>query len=162
MQTQLQSTRLQIVLNDSVPQQPIVDLDADLRTNRLLAAVAARMGLNEDPCSNMRPLFVMEQAADRYYMLIAEAEQTLVGKFSDSDFNKLLNSTCAPDWRLNPGYRLVDVLMNAAGLERQSLGHADAEFFSLVKKLGRLTFVQEASLVDVCERVWRGYDNSLL
>lgn len=106
------------------------------------------------------PGLVLEQAAERYFELVRAAEKSLVGMFSVDEFNIMLNTRGSEIW-VNDEHMVVAV---ANSLDIASLDELDEEsdLRVLLQKLSAINELQESVLVDVCERIWRGYENPLL
>ena len=104
----------------------------------------------------------IEQAAHRYFMLLDEVEAQLKGRFSKDDFQVILNAECQPTWEWDPRLSVAKMVADDNGIYRLNQLAADSFMRQLLEKLMALNPLENAVLVDACERVWRGYDNPLL
>lgn len=128
------------------------------RLIKLRQEVEARRGNRASDIVRFSRGFVMEQAADRYYRLISQTQEKLRGRFDDADFSLLLNTEPSPVWDLR-GLSLTSVLYDTYEYEDEGITPAVRE---LIRRLAELTPLEEAAIVDACERVLRGYSNPVL
>lgn len=106
--------------------------------------------------------FIAEQAAYRYFMLLDETQAKLKGNFSEEDFQVILNAECGPMWEWDPMLSVAQMVADDSGVESLKDLPESSHMRQLLQKLLELTSLENAALVDACERVWRGYDNPLL
>jgi hypothetical protein len=135
------------------------DFERDQRRGNLLHAIDARRGDGERRYSSH---LVIEQAAERFFELVAVAEDRLHGRFTDDEFLAIANSTCTPIWNWNRHTSVASMVANDRGIDSIDDLKKGSPLRLLLEKLVELTPVENAALVDVCERVWRGHDNPLL
>lgn len=100
--------------------------------------------------------FVIQQAAERFFLLIDFAIRSLGGIFSESDLGIVLNTTCGPIWLWDTQSTVAAMVADDNGIERFSDLDEDSDLRRLLEKLMKLTPLQDAALVDLCERFWRG------
>lgn len=139
------------------------DHDQPVRRQSLLMSIKARRG-TDVLCSPERfsSHLIVEQAAYRFFELVAGTEDALKGRFDSMDFSYMLNTTCTPIWSWDPDMPMATMVASDHGIS--SLDHIQEghPLRKLLEKLIELTPLENAVLVDVCERVWRGHDNPLL
>jgi hypothetical protein len=99
--------------------------------------------------------FVMQQAAERYFLLLQGAVQSLDGVFSDAELSALLNSNCGPIWNCAPNASLAGLVADDRGIEDLDDLTDGCELKLLLQKLISLTTLQTVALTDLCERFWR-------
>ncbi len=139
------------------------DFMKDMRRSVLISAVHARRGtdalVGDERFSSG---FIVEQAAHRYFMLLDEAQTALKGRFTQDDFQVMLNVECQPTWNWDPAMSVAQMVADDQGIEALEDLSERSQMRQLLEKLLTLTSLENAALVDACERVWRGYDNPLL
>ena len=139
-----------------------IDIDASLRRGALLWHIGERRGTTGD--SRRQPFssgFIAEQAAHRYFMLVETALEGLKGRFTEGDFNTILNAECSPIWNWDTWTSVATMVADTFGVDALDDLDEDGHLRVLLEKLLSLTPLENAALVDVCERVWRGHDNPL-
>jgi hypothetical protein len=96
---------------------------------------------------------VVQQSLERYFLLIGGALNDI--ELNAEEFGIIFNATCQPvlQWGLNISFatRIADNY----GVDEISHYDANSTFIKLIAKLQELTFLQEAALVDFCERFWK-------
>lgn len=97
--------------------------------------------------------FVIQQAAERYFLLVKGALTDL--KFSREEITIVLNTTCGPVWQWDPWGNVAAMVANDNGVEGLKELPPDSTIRLLIEKLIPLTPLQNAALVDFCEKVWR-------
>jgi hypothetical protein len=139
------------------------DFAKSMRRSELLKAIDLRRGGENRPSPNrFSSGFIAEQAAARYFMLLDTAHAALKGNFSEQDFSVILNAECTPVWQWDPGHSVAAMVADDNGIESLEELPEGGSMRSLIEKLIALTPLENAALVDACERVWRGYGNPLL
>lgn len=129
------------------------------RRRRLLDAFVLRHGADEPRFSSH---LIIEQAADRFFELVSTVEDSLRGRFTEAEFDVLLNCECSPVWSWDRSMAVASMVAEDQRVgSLRDLVEGDP-LRVLLEKLVALTPVENAALVDVCERVWRGHDNPLL
>jgi hypothetical protein len=140
-----------------------LDFDASLRRGALLHHIDERRGAAG---VSSRPLFssgfIAEQAAHRYFMLVESALEGLKGRFTMDEFNTILNAECSAIWNWDIWVSVASMVADDNGIDTLDELVEGSPLRVLLEKLLALTQLENAALVDVCERVWRGYDNPLL
>lgn len=139
------------------------DVDKPLRRSTVMAAVETRQGAKSlDPSERHSSGFIVEQAAHRFFELTATTELGLKGRFTETELLTILNTTCTTIWYWDRYTTVASMVADDQGI--RSIKDLDKEhpLRVLLEKLLKLSAVENAVLVDVCERVWRGYDNPLL
>lgn len=106
--------------------------------------------------------FIAEQAAHRHFMLLDHAQTQLKGRFSEEEFQVILNVECQPIWECDPMMSVAQMVADDNGICRLKHLEEGSPMRQLLEKLLALTPLENAAVVDACERVWRGYDNPLL
>jgi hypothetical protein len=137
---------------------PLPQLGRLERLLELRREIEARRGNRATDMVRFSRGFVMEQAAERYYRLISQTQENLRGRFDDDDFSLLLNADPSPVWDLR-GLSLASLLQDTYESEDEGSTPAVRE---LIRRLGELTPLEEAAILDACERVLRGYSNPVL
>jgi hypothetical protein len=139
------------------------DTMKDMRRSALISAVDARRGtdalVGDERFSSG---FIVEQAAHRYFMLLDEAQAALKGRFTQADFQVILNVECQPTWDWDPAMSVAQMVADDNVVRRLKALPEGDHMRQLLEKLLTLSPLENAALVDACERVWRGYDNPLL
>lgn len=137
---------------------PLSQLGRIDRLINLRREIEARRGNRASGIVRFSRGFVMEQAAERYYRLMSQTQENLRGRFDDADFNLLLNAEPSPVWNLR-GLSLASLLQDAYEYEDDGV---TPDVRELIRRLAELTPLEEAAIVDACERVLRGYSNPVL
>lgn len=137
---------------------PVAQFNRLDRLIKLRQEVEARRGNRASDIVRFSRGFVMEQAAERYYRLMSQTQANLRGRFDDADFSLLLNVEPSPVWNLR-GLSLASLLHDAYEYEEDGV---TPEVRGLMRRLAELTPLEEAAIVDACERVLRGYSNPVL
>lgn len=135
-----------------------VDFEQPTRRHQLSEAVSARVGVSG---SRVAPETVLEQAGARYFSLVARARRSLKGRFSEAEWSYILNTECTPIWQWDAGLSVATMVADDNGIESADDAASDEVLGSLLDKLVKLSPLENATLVDACEQVWRGYDNPL-
>ena len=84
------------------------------------------------------------------------------GKFSDSEFQVILNCECNDIWDWNTSTSVATMVADDNGIDSLDDMPNESPMRVLLEKLALLSPTENAALVDACERVWRGYQNPLL
>ena len=97
--------------------------------------------------------FVIQQALERYFLLIGEALNGI--ELNKKELEIILNATCSPvcQWGLTDS--LARLVADDNGVDDIEQLQANPTFMRFLIKLQELTKLQEAALVDFCERFWR-------
>ena len=138
------------------------DYNWPVRHGNLVRAISAREVNREVSDSVVLPRFVLEQAAERYFMLLDDAAASLKGHFNEAEFSYILNSTCQAIWDWDTCMSVCTMVADDNGVERLDNLEQGSTLHTLLTKLSNLSQVENATLVDACERVWRGHANPLL
>ena len=125
------------------------------RNAYLLQQIFDRVGTYADPAQRMSALFVLKQSAARYFMILSEAVESTGGLFTEQDFVLMLNTNCSPVWQWDRYSTVADAVAGDQGVGSVSELEEDSSLRVFLEKLLGLSAVQNAALVDVCERVWR-------
>lgn len=144
---------------DTTEDERLDDFERELRRGKLLHAIEARRGAGEHRYSSH---LVVEQAAERFFELVAVAENSLRGRFTDAEFLAIANSTCTPIWNWDHHTSVASMVASDQGIDSMNELKEGHLLRVLLEKLVELTPTENAVLVDVCERVWRGHGNPLL
>jgi len=149
------------------PPQDCLELDYDdLKENRrahLLNAVDLRRGTdNLTGPERFSSGFIVEQAAQRYFSLLDDVQAQMKDMFSSSEFLVILNAECTPvcDWYANMS--VTTMVADDNGIDSLDDLKKGSSMRGLLEKLIALSPIENAALIDACERVWRGYPNPLL
>jgi hypothetical protein len=134
------------------------DVHQHVRRASLLPALDARLGNGEDGLTTHH---VAEQAAHRFFELAALAQEGLRGRFTDAEWLVLLSCEPSPAWYWDRWTTVATMVADDLGIEALDELDPDSELRALLVKLGDLTPLENATLVDACERVWRGLENPL-
>jgi hypothetical protein len=105
--------------------------------------------------------FIVEEAAHRYFMLVRDAQEKLKGMFTKAEFITMLNVECGPVWQWDVQMPMAIMVADNNGVQHRDVAEG-TPLRSLLDKLIGLSPVENAVLVDACERVWRGHENPLL
>lgn len=101
--------------------------------------------------------FVIQQALERYFKLVHDALKDL--EFSREDITIILNTTCGPYWQWDLGHNVASMVADDNGIDSLDELPSDSSMRLLLEKLIPLTQVQNAALVDFCEKFWRTRNN---
>lgn len=143
--------------------ETFADVDKPLRRDALMSAVEARQGAGDsEPSERNSAGLIVEQAAHRFFEVAATVEPKLKGRFTEAEFMTILNSTCSPIWYWDRYTTVASMVADDQGVHRIKDLETGHPLRVLLEKLLKLSSIENAVLVDVCERVWRGYDNPLL
>jgi hypothetical protein len=137
--------------------EPFYDEHRTSRRATVLRGVAARQG-ESNACSSR---LIVEQAAQRFFELAQNAAQELSGRFTEREWDILLSGEPSPAWNWHRLTTVATMVADDLGIESLDELHPDSELHALLVKLGDLTPLENATLVDACERVWRGLENPL-
>ncbi|WP_431273663.1 hypothetical protein ACQ858_16010 [Variovorax ureilyticus] len=144
-------------LNGDAPHP--VDFDQPVRRHQLSEAISARVGLRE---SRVAPEVVLELAGARFFSLVAKAQRSLKGRFSEAEWSYILNTECNQIWQWDAELSVATMVADDNGIESADDAASDDVLGPLLDKLVKLSPLENAALVDACEQVWRGYDNPLV
>lgn len=106
--------------------------------------------------------YIAEVAAHRYFMLLVTAQAALKGRFTLPEFSVILNAECTPIWDWDTYTSVAAMVADDNGIDCLEDVPNGGLMHELLTKLSALTQLENAALVDACERVWRGYENPLL
>lgn len=137
--------------------EPFRDPHRTLRRATILRGVAERQG-EGNVCSSR---LIVEQAAHRFFELAQLAAQGLRGRFTEREWGVLLSCEPSPTWHWHRHTTVATMVADDQGIEALDELHPDSELHALLVKLGDLTPLENATMVDACERVWRGLENPL-
>lgn len=129
----------------------------EMRDVIIAIGVHERRGTDEVPFSAG---FVIQQAAERYFVLMREAEEGLSEIFSAEEMRTLQDANPSPIWE-GSSRVLATMVAEANGIDLTYPPAADTGMRSLLLKLAALTPLQNAALLDVCERISRGNNHCL-
>jgi hypothetical protein len=134
------------------------DLNESRRLHVLGQEIEARDGSEAAlaPEHKFSSQFVIQQAAERYYSLVRHAIQSLDMVFTTDEMKLVLNTNCSPIWNWSLYSTVANVVFETYGFDELSNHPSDVAIRTLVEKLMKLTHIQNAALVDLCERFWRG------
>lgn len=99
--------------------------------------------------------YIVQQSLCLHFMLMLSALESLNSMFTDSEMGIILNTNCGPFWQWYVGRTVATMVMEDHGIAELSDLDDDSELKILVEKLIPLSDLQNAALVDVCERFWR-------
>ena len=103
--------------------------------------------------------FVTQQAAARYFDVMAATLESLDGMFSLKQITFIINSNPTPYWNMHAGNSLSGMLIDDQGIESLSDLDGRDDLKITIQKLQKLTAAQNMALTDVCERFWRKTSN---
>ncbi len=133
-----------------------------VRHANLVVAVKKRVGKSEEPDRKLSGRFVIEQAAARYFDLIADAHRNMRGQFTEQEFQTILNTTCGPIWEWDTYMSVASMVADDFGVSKLESLAEGSGLRVLLEKLLKLTPIENVAIVDTCERFWRGHVNNLL
>jgi len=144
--------------------EKVEDFEGSYRLSYLAQQYAKRSGRRRAvvPEHVFSAQFVLQQAAQRHFSLLAMAVSSISGLFCEREMSVLLNSGCCPVWRYQAGASLAGNVADDLGVEELDELKDGTELKILLQKLIDLTSLQTAALVDLCERFWRSPSNSSL
>ena len=149
---------LEMLVRDGVGVEQWSDVEGSMRRQFLKDEIEARTfkHLEIDADQKFSSQFVVQEAAARFFSLLRPATVSMNGLFTIKDLTKILNTTCGPIWDWEEGCMSVfSMVVDDNGINSWSDVSKDSEMEILMKKLKALTPLQNAALVDVCERFWR-------
>lgn len=139
------------------------EFEREKRQQFLRGRIEALRGNRSRPYVRLSAAYVIEEAAKRHLQLMETTFERLVGKFNDADFNLLLNTNCSPVWSVDHYLDLSGCVLDTIRIETSTIeGIEDDGIRTLIEKLNALSPTEQLAVVEVCERVWRGYENPLL
>lgn len=146
---------METLLQNSPGKENSYDYNWPTRHKFLEREISARVGTSSEPTERMSGFYVLQTAAERYFMVISEAIESMSEMFTEPEFGVMLNTTCSPIWEWDRYSSLATFVADDNGIERVSELGAGSSLGILLEKLASLSTTQNAALVDVCERVWR-------
>ena len=149
---------LEMLVKDGIGDEQRMDIDGSTRRQFLKDEIEARTFKRQefDVDRKFSSQFVVQQGAARFFSLLRPATASMNGLFTKEDLTKILNTTCGPlwDWRADC-MSVFSMVVDDNGINSWGDVPKDSEMEILMKKLAALTPLQNAALVDVCERFWR-------
>lgn len=146
---------METLLQNSPGKENSYDYNWPTRHRFLEREILARVGTSSEPTERMSGFYVLQTAAERYFMVISEAIESMSEMFTEQEFGLMLNTTCAPIWEWDRHWTLATFVADHNGVSSVSELGAGSSLGILLKKLAPLSTAQNAALVDVCERFWR-------
>ena len=155
-------------MNDALPQAEFVKLFkdeggreyfSDFEWHRRLGYLSEQIEIRngtDDAVGVERVIpnqFVVQQALQRYFTLVNDALKDL--KFSRDDLTIILNTTCGPNWQWDLGHNVASMVADENGIDSLQEISPDSSMRLLLENLIALTQLQNAALVDFCEKFWR-------
>lgn len=98
---------------------------------------------------------IIEQAAYRYFKILELTQPSLDQKFTIGDIGTILNAECTPIWDYCPYSSIACMVADDNGIESIDELEDDSSMKILLQKLIELTPIQNVTLADICERIWR-------
>lgn len=136
--------------------ETVYDVNSDQLLDRLTKSISIRDGSSSQ--SNTR-LFsaesIIQKAADNFFQLADDEITSLSGKFTSNNMRTILNTECSANWRFSTQHSVASMVADDYGIEKLSDIDCCSELKLLLEKLVNLTPLQNATLIDVCERFWR-------
>jgi len=148
---------MQKILTDTVGAELYCDFNASSRISAIEEAVKIRIGSQRtlDPNSQFSFQFVVQQALDRYFDLISSAVVSINSTFTENEMIVILNANCSPVYNKSVGGTVACMVAGDLGIEQLSDLFDGSDLKNLLEKLTYLSPLQEAALIDICERFWR-------
>ena len=143
------------VSNDGGSEYPF-DFDADSRLLYIQSQTALRTGMeaSQDEEEGKFPNhLVIQHSLERYFKLVGLTLETL--DFTEEQIAVLLNANPSSNWNLSVHASIATVLADHLRIERIGELPVNSKHRLLLKKLLRLTPLENIVLLDVCERFWR-------
>ena len=137
--------------------KPFHDEHQTARRATVLRGIAARQG-EGNACSSR---LIVEQAAQRFFELVKHATDGLRGRFTEREWEVLLSCEPSPAWHWHRWTTVATMVADDLGIDSLDELHPDSQLRALLVKLEGLSPLENATLVDACERVWRGLENPL-
>lgn len=149
------NTFLEVLLEESDAPYPFGDVAQTERHVQLLEEVKGRVGNSTDEHNRVPGPFIIENAAARYFALLDHGRRSMEGMFTEVEFVTMLNTTCCSLWEWNPWMSVATMVADDNGIDSWDEVPEGSSLDGFLQKLVALSPVQNAALVDVCERVWR-------
>lgn len=146
---------METLLQNSPGKENSYDYNWPTRHRFLEREILARVGTSSEPTKRMSGFYVLQTAAERYFMVISEAIESMSEMFTEQEFGLMLDTTCSPIWEWDRYWTLANFVAGHNGVSSVSELGAGSSLGILLKKLAPLSTAQNAALVDVCERYWR-------
>lgn len=131
------------------------DLDSAQRIEYIQAQLLLRRGTTNllgGPATV--PLqFAAQQAIERFYLLCAGALSGI--SLTAHELTCILNTTCGPYWQWYVDDSVAQMVADDNGISSLDELPEGSMMRDLLEKLGCLDPLQNAALVDFCERFWR-------
>lgn len=123
----------------------------------LKSEVEVRSGLTEaiSPYGVVSARFTVQQAAKRYFVLMARARDSMSNMFTEDEILRLLNSAMSPVSELRPCSNMATTVADDLNIENLDELAEDSPTRLLMNKLLSLTFIQDAALMELTELFWR-------
>ena len=149
------SSEFMEMLNQDGGHEYAHDFESHRRLKFIEEQIASRNGARAAvaPEHKIPDHFVIQQAAERYFLLVNSALTEL--KLSQEDLTIILNTTCGPVWLWDLWHNVASMVANNNGIESLEELAPDSTMRLLIEKLMALTPLQNVALVDFCEKVWR-------
>ena len=146
---------METLLQSSPGGEDQYDYNWPTRHKFLEKEILARMGASSEPTTRISSFYILQIAAERGFMLIADAIESMSDMFVIEEFDLMLNTTCSPVWQWDRYMSIATFVADDNGVESDAALEPGSSLGVLLEKLARLTTTQNAALVDVCERLWR-------
>ena len=148
---------LEKLLKEKSGQDDTRDFNVLSRRRELDGEVDGRRGTTMDGRHRVSGVYIVENAAERYFNLMRHARDSMGQMFTEAEFVAMLNTTCDTHWDLNPWSSVATTVANCYGVESLESLPEESDMRCLLEKLVSLSPQQNAALVDVCEQVWRNF-----
>ena len=148
---------MQMMLTDVVGAEMYDDFNASSRMSAIEEAVKVRVGYKRthEPNSQYSFQFVVQQALERYFRIIRDGVVSINFTFTESEMIVILNANCGVVCSKSVGGTVAGMVAADLGIEQLSDLAEDSDLKILFEKLTYLSPLQEAALIDICERFWR-------
>jgi hypothetical protein len=131
-----------------------IDLENEILFVQEQVATRNLSNLSESEQENFKKV-ISYQGQYRYFQLINDAIQTMGSIFTKTEMVTILNANCAAVAQINVYNTVAGMVADDLEIEDPNALSDDSTAKILLKKLSRLTVIQNVALIDVCERFFR-------
>ncbi|MDD2811152.1 hypothetical protein [Rhodoferax sp.] len=154
VQTRESSQFIKLLLQDGAGEYRL-DFDHLDRPEKLKAYFAERNGSKFLGVVDQKipDQFVAQQSLERYFGLLELSLKDL--QFDINELTIIMNTTCGPVWQWQTYDSVASMVADDNGIEDLDELSPGSVLRELLKKLIALSPLQNAALVDFCEKFWR-------
>ena len=99
--------------------------------------------------------YIIQQMAYNYGQLMRETTESMNCIFTKVDMMILLSINCSPIWQKNVFKTAFEMVLEYYETESAEEKLFNTETSNLLEKLNALNFIENLTLIDICEQFWR-------